>query len=714
MLSASDLGGASEALGYLNSFLECPGNKSRGILYVDWQGGSIGSFSECDCYDDLIVPIPSTLFAAFAKRVAPGLVRLTGRAIAPALKKVAVGKLKPWLDFTRKEVDELTAQIASKNAAIDAINVDFIPVKNRWFSLKEEYNALFAQRKLIDDEMFLIVNKANLLSSRLKNAFGGSVPKRVRGRKMPDGKVEIGEFQPLKYFYDIPRFDFQPTTGQLTDEWLAEWQSMVDMLYDGIPQNVPEGRIKNYLEQKLGDLDDVTTDPDDLLGGGLNKLDADIAQKKLERKQKTDRMLDIRPQIEEDFQELRRMRDQFEVLDWEKMRLNSWKVEKQTELNFYQSELDQLQSAGNPEQIQLKIDQISESLKGLGSRAPDFSETVFSTIINVISTLAIKEKHQCANGAILDENECRCSICQEGKQLCDVETLFNKYALLTAQLPLSRMGDELNFCLDECPCGTQQVPRPFSGGSLSELLNWIGVASPCYCGCEDRKQNPADPDPVPYEMKICYKTECGQSTSSIGKLCDTKYPPDDVYGNMHNRYEDWQSKYFWSSNKEYCRWVETPCDDVIFGGVQYSGQFVPGRTSQGNGRCKYNVTCYDCAQCPTGTTFQLGRSEIEGKNCSDLPGQFVNSCDDCGLSSSSSSSCLEKCNGICCPEGHTCVAGVCCPPDMFCNGGCCPDGETCCGNTCCPDTVKGEKFICNGNKCVTESYFCQGTDIWTT
>lgn len=642
-LSAYDTGGISEALGYLNSYLECPGQKSRGLLYVDWQGGSLGSFSECDCYDDLTIIAPISLFAAFAKRVAPGLVRAVGRIITPSLKKVAIGKLQPWLDSVRKQIDELTANIAIRNSAIDNINQRFIPIKNRWMAAKEEYNLLFARRKLIDDQMSAIVAKSNRLSNWIKNAFGerividnnitivvGNVPKRVRGRRMPDGTVEIGDFEPLKYFYDKPRPDFEPIPGQLTEEWIAEWQSMVDMLHDGVPSNLPEGRIKNYLSEKLGDLDGVTTDPENLLSTGLNKIDKEIADKKLEIQQNTDRMLEIRPQIEEDFEALRSMRREFEVLDREKIGLNSRKNDKQLELNHYQSELQQLTSAGTPEEIQSKIDQISESLSALGPNAPNLKQALFSLIINVISTVAIKEKHQCANGAILDENECRCSICLDGKELCDVETLFNKYALLGSQLPLSRMGDELNFCLDECQCGFQQVPRPFAGGSLRELLNWIGAASPCYCGCEDKKQNPYDPDPVPYKEYNCNKAECGFSTTQFGKACDTEYPPEDLYGNLQKIWPDWQHKQYWDQFN--CEWKDKSCEKIIFNGSEVAGEFIPGRTSLGLGECKYSVTCYACEECPSGKTLELSKSEAEGKSCQDLSHEglsLFSSCEEC-------------------------------------------------------------------------------------
>ena len=319
----------------------------------------------------------------------------------------------------------------------------------------------------------------------------------------------------------------------------------------------------------------------------------------------------------------------------EKIKLNKQSLfNKRTEKSVYDIDLEEFDEATD---LATKLNDFSGKY-GLDRILTD----IFMVALGSLGYFGVVDKHQCRSGVQLNEDTCKCDICPDGKELCDTETWWTEFRGNIIQLPFERVSDEENFCLDPCSCGNFYDYTPGD-------LTFPGL---CSCKCIDKYQNPNDTDPITYELKPCNKSECGFG-SEIGEFCTTKYPPDDPYGNMVARYPDWQGRYFWNQSR--CEWVEKTCEDILFGGVQIGGEFIPGRTSMGNGTCKYNVTCYACDECPNGRTLELSKSEAEGKSCSELSNdelKLFSSCGECPNSSSSSSSSPEIVDCWVCFEGE--------------------------------------------------------------
>jgi prefoldin subunit 5 len=176
------------------------------------------------------------------------------------------------------------------------------------------------------------------------------------------------------------------------------------------------------------------------------------------------------------------------------------------------------------------------SASWIDSKYADIGSEMLTLIIDLLTAFSFVEKHTCRDPSMLDEDTCLCTICPEGKQLCE------PYALdIGIQPPLSRVGDELNFCVDEC-CDQKILKTNFS--SISSIAGYF--FHPCECYCPDGKTERPCYNPV----QDCYFDDPSKTDEPIA--CAPP-PPDNLpesswFGSV--------TKYRW--NSDICDWECKP------------------------------------------------------------------------------------------------------------------------------------------------------------
>lgn len=159
----------------------------------------------------------------------------------------------------------------------------------------------------------------------------------------------------------------------------------------------------------------------------------------------------------------------------------------------------------------------------------DIASAAVRLLFDFLSAMAILEKRNCRESGMLDDN-CECTICPPGKTLCEPILAPD----IGIQPPLTRMGSELNYCLDSCCPGMELTPNL---SSLSTIAGFFFY--PCDCVCEDPEKT----------ARPCQTSECGRKL-----ICAGPEPDADQLGWFGS------SKYSWDDQD--CDWVcNNPCGD---------------------------------------------------------------------------------------------------------------------------------------------------------
>ena len=217
---------------------------------------------------------------------------------------------------------------------------------------------------------------------------------------------------------------------------------------------------------------------------------------------------------------------------------------------------------------------------------------LFNLMVYAMERMSLVQRHECNTGvfnwasyASLDEKTCKCTVCPEDRELCDAGSVWINYiagqvADIVGRPFNAALADQLNTCPEKCCGGFDRKPGLFTGGEISDLLDWAGIMDACSCECGEKYMGVGS-DPIPREEKFC-PNDPDACTTPNGRICVNKYPPDDPYGLLSERISGWESQFEWDSTS--CDWK---CKNISTSQSTYEGTLNPSGTG-----CLYEMTCF--------------------------------------------------------------------------------------------------------------------------
>jgi hypothetical protein len=511
MLSKQDTQNfVGEAASAVKSFLACPGAKRKGLLSTSFEIST-----QCDCYDDAIIPSPYGLGRAVLRRFGPGFLKGIGRRVAPTSLLKASSSFLDSLRATKvalrnrilAEIRDLTRQITDLDTTIEQFK-NFLKTFNPIYALaNQNWTSALSSKKLkqkrvlqISDYFKELLGKKPTIGSSppsdwQEQVFSGRFPGYTLGteaewddvcRKIqrdgfavddplfPSLNNDIGALEPLE--------EINLRIAELDAEATRQFAIMEGIIRDD-REIASATRMKNSLERRRtliaeGEVPETPTSPAETLVPNKNSLDTEIAK------------------LDGEINDLNNGRDIVDSLD---------------------------------------------SYSGFTTYIVDF-------VITLVSYLSLVDKHTCQDPSMLNQDTCLCSECPPDKQLCQ-----NPYGWSLPQPPGTAWADERNSCVDKC-----------CGGQTTQYYNAI-VTYGCFCDCPDldASGNPMGPNPSKtlgekQVLKRCRKS--GVSKCDGGTVCAPANPPD--YDTL---WPFQSSKYTW--DEESCNWIRAICSGRCVGGI---------------------------------------------------------------------------------------------------------------------------------------------------
>ena len=143
--------------------------------------------------------------------------------------------------------------------------------------------------------------------------------------------------------------------------------------------------------------------------------------------------------------------------------------------------------------------------------------------------------------------------------------------------------------------------------------------------------------------------------------------------------------------------------------IKFNGEDVSGSWDEESSKCLYEVTCYQCTECPTGRTRKLEKSQIDGKSCSsftnaDTGQKYVDDCGSCKWSCVNQNECEPQTEGS--YDNQTACVDACgassssSTPPSSCSSydSCGPDGR-CCNGVCTSGNAQCTCWMCDNGGC---------------
>jgi hypothetical protein len=496
-----------EAASAVKSFLACPGAKRKGLLSTSFEIST-----ECDCYDDAIIPSPYGLVKGLGKTVleelGPEFLKKLGMRLAPTSVRKASSSYLDSLRATKvalrdkiaaerthlvSEIQRLYEIVKSYNNSLKASSPAYALAYQNWSSALQT-KSLKQTRKLQISNYF-----KEVLGKR--PTIGSSPPNLLEDGMDWKAQVLSGRYPGYTLGNEA---EWDDLCRKIQKDGFIDGDPLLPSIQNDISDIVPLEELEQGImeasktaakEQKI--MDDV------LNGPAINPTDRLDLQASIKKKVELEKKLKF-------------------ITEGDEQGLVPNKKSLDAEIAKLDGEINDLNNGRD----------IVDSLDSYSG----FSTYIVDFVITLVSYLSLVDKHTCQDPSMLNQDTCLCSECPPNKQLCQ-----NPNSWSLPQPPGTSWADERNSCVDKC-----------CGGQTTQYYDAI-VTYGCFCDCPDldASGNPMGPNPSKtlgekQVLKRCRKS--GVSRCDGGTVCAPANPPDyDALWPFQS------SKYEW--NEYVCEWV---------------------------------------------------------------------------------------------------------------------------------------------------------------